>query len=177
MAIVEVDVDIDTPSAILIPYAIMTAILICVHLFSLILATRLLPELEAYINNPNLNLPLPVTKGHSWPVQLVWYLSNIVGVVLFLVELIFVAFVKFYPTDASGSDRVFVGIATLAVVVSLFTVSVPFIVIFFRSLSKRKIRFHEQKLEKALVLLETINQSSNVSTTNPAPDVLESTEV
>ena len=172
----EIDVDMETPSAILIPYAMMTALLICVHLFSLILATRLLPELEAYINNPNLNLPLPITKGNSWPVQLVWYLSNIVGVVLFLVELIFVAFVKFYPTE-NGSDRVFIGVATLAVVVTLFIFSVPFIVFFFRSISKRKIRFHEQKLEKALVLLETINQSSNVSTTNPAPDVLESTEV
>ena len=163
VAMVEVDLDVKTPPAILIPYAMLTALLICVHLFSLILATRLLPELEAYISNPNLNLPLPITKGNSWPVQLIWYLSNIVGVFLFLLELVLVAYVKFYPYDEEVSDRLHVGTATLVLVVTLSALSIPFIIIFFRSLSKKKIRFHEQKLEKALVLLETINQSSNAA--------------
>ena len=163
---VEVDLEPETPSSILIPYAMLTALLICVHLFSLVLATRLLPELEAYINNPNLNLPQPIsiTKGYSWPVQLVWYLSNIVGVLLFLVELVLVAYVKFFPQADSDSRRLHVGTATLAVVVTLSAVAIPFIVIFFRSLSNKKIRFHEQKLEKALVLLESINQSRNMNT-------------
>lgn len=173
---VEVDLAEQTPSAILIPYAMLTALLICVHLFSLILATRLLPELEAFINNPNLNFPQPITKQYSWPVQLVWYLSNIVGVLLFLVELVLVAYVKFFPYNDSVSDRLHVGTATLAVVVTLSTISVPFIVIFFRSLSNKKIKFHEQKLERALVLLESINQSS-VSATNPTQITNSSTEV
>ncbi len=158
---VEVDLSDQTPSNILIPYAMLTALLICVHLFSLILATRLLPELEAFINQPNLSLPPPITKGSSWPVQLVWYLSNIVGVLLFLVELVLVAYVKFFPVEGTPSDRLHVGTATLAVVVVLSTLSIPFIVVFFRSLSNKKIKFHERKLEKALVLLESINQSSS----------------
>lgn len=168
---VEVDLEPETPSAILIPYAMLTALLICVHLFSLVLATRLLPELEAYINNPNLNLPQPIniTKGYSWPVQLVWYLSNIVGVLLFLVELVLVAYVKFFPIEDGRSDqnRLHVGTATLAVVVTLSAVAIPFIVIFFRSLSNKKIKFHEQKLEKALVLLESMNQSRDQSRDAP----------
>lgn len=161
---VEVEVEPQTPSAILIPYAMLTALLICVHLFSLVLATRLLPELEAYINNPNLNLPQPIsiTKGYSWPVQLVWYLSNIVGVLLFLVELVLVAYVKFFPLGDSVSGRLHVGTATLAVVVILSVIAIPFIVLFFRSLSNKKIKFHEQKLEMALILLESINQSREV---------------
>ena len=157
---VEVDLSDHTPSEILIPYAMLTALLICVHLFSLILATRLLPELEAFINKPNLNLPPPISKGSSWPVQLVWYLSNIVGVLLFLVELVLVAYVKFFPVDGVPEDRIHAGTATLVVVVVLSILSIPFIVIFFRSLSNKKIKFHERKLEKALVLLESINQSS-----------------
>lgn len=175
---VEVELAEKTPSSILIPYAMLTALLICVHLFSLILATRLLPELEAFINNPtNLNIPPPITKGYSWPVQLVWYLSNIVGVLLFLVELVLVAYVKFYPYNEVVSDRVHVGTATLVVVVALSTVSFPFIVIFFRSLSNKKIKFHEQKLEKALVLLESMNQSSHRSSTLSATNPLESVQV
>ena len=161
---VEVELAPKTPPSILIPYAMLTALLICVHLFSLVIATRLLPELEAYINNPKLHLPQPIniTKGYSWPVQLVWYLSNIVGVLLFLVEVVFVAYVKFFPADMDNDPkRLHAGTATLVVVVIMTTIALPFIVIIFRSLSNKKIKFHERKLEKALVLLETINQSNS----------------
>ena len=149
----------ETPSTILIPFAMLTALLIFVHLLSLIIATRLLPELEAFINNPKLSVPQPITKGHYWPVQLVWYLSNIVGVLLFLVQLVLVAYVKFYPKNILQADRVHIGTATLVVVLSLSIVSLPFIAIFFRSLSRQKIRYHEQKLERARTILECINQS------------------
>ncbi len=140
----------------------LTALLICVHLFSLIIATRLLPELEAFISHHSAHIPLPISiKGYSWPVQLVWYLSNIFGVILFLVELVLVAYVKFYPYNEHVADRLHVGTATLAVVIVLSAISVPFLVFLFRSLSNKKIKFHEKKLEKALVLLDGINQSSN----------------
>jgi hypothetical protein len=160
VAMVEVDLEPGTPSAILVPYAMLTALLICVHLFSLVLATRLLPELEAYINNPNSNFPQPIsiTKGYSWPVQLVWYLSNIVGVLLFLVELVMVAYVKFFPQHDTASNRLHVGTATLAMVVTFSAIAIPFIVCFFRSLSNKKIKFHEQKLEKALDLFDSITR-------------------
>lgn len=154
---VEVDLSDGTPTQLLIPYAMFTALLICIHLLSLILATRLLPELEAFINTPNLNLPPPITKGSSWPVQLVWYLSNIVGVMLFLVEVVLVAFVKFYPVEGVAGDRIHAGTATLTVVIIVTVLSLPFIVIFFRSLSHKKIKYHEKKLEKALNLLDSIN--------------------
>ncbi len=164
----------------------MTALLIFVHLLSLIIATRILPELVAYIENPRLNVPQPITKGHYWPVQMVWYLSNIVGVLLFLVELVLVAFVKFFPkviqtmisiTSASidmknatnGTkildlkDRIFVGTATLSVVFTLLFIFLPFIVIFFRSLSNQKITYQEEKMEQGHNLLDSINQSGSIS--------------
>ena len=150
----------EIPSAILIPHAMLTALLISVHLFSLVIATRLLPELEAFIKNPKLNIPLPIAKGHYWPVQLVWYLSNIVGVLLFLMELVLVTYIEYYPKNITLAGRVHVGSATLAVVVTLSIVSVPFIAVFFRSLSRQKTRYNEQKLMRARNLLETINHSS-----------------
>jgi len=143
----------------------LTALLIFVHLLSLIIATRILPELEAFIHNPKLNVPQPITKGHYWPVQMVWYLSNIVGVLLFLVELVLVAFVKFYPKSGLES-RVFVGTATLAVVFILLVISLPFIAVFFRSLSRQKIMYHEEKLERARNILHSINHSGSVTNSN-----------
>ena len=157
---VELSVADGTPSAIVIPYTMLTSLLIFIHLLALIVATRILPELEAFINNPELSVPQPIAQGHYWPVQFVWYLSNIVGVLLFLVQLVLVAYVKFYPQNILQADRMHVGTATLVVVCSLSFVSIPFIAIFFRSLSKQKTQYHEQKLERARVFLEYINQTS-----------------
>ena len=153
---VEAEISPTTPTGILIPFAMLTAILIFVHMASLLIASRLLPELEAIIKQPSTNLPSSISKDYTWPVHVVWYLSNIVGVILFLVDLVVVAFVKFYPTTEDKS-RIHVGTATLGVVVLLTFVSLPFLVIFFRSISKKKIQLHEENLEKARVLLENMN--------------------
>ena len=168
---VEAEISTETPTALLIPFAMLTALLIFVHMASLLIATRLLPELEAIIKQPSLHVPSSISKGYTWPVHMVWYLSNIVGIVLFLVELVIVAYVKFYP---AGEDKtsLHVGTATLAVVVVLSVVSLPFIVVFFRSISKKKIQLHEQNLEKARVLLENMNmpRPSGISLATPLQD-------
>ena len=162
---VEVEVSEATPPGLLIPFAMHTAILIFIHLFSLVLATRLLPELEAMSAHPHLGFSGTLAKG--WYVQLCWVLSNIVGVILFLVELILVAYVKFYPSHGSvNDDRLHVGTGTLAVVVVLSVLSSPFVVVFFRSISKQKIQLHEQRLAKARELLENINQVAPTSELN-----------
>ena len=161
---VEAEISPLTPTGVLIPFAMLTALLIFVHIASLLIATRMLPELEAIIKHP-MNYPSSISKSFTWPVRIVWYLSNVVGTILFLVHLVFVAFVKFYPTTSDGTstctpgdpNRIHVGTATLAVVVLLSLVSLPFIIIFFRSISKKKIQLHEENLEKARVLLENMN--------------------
>ena len=160
IAIVEGRVADEIPAAILVAHAMLTALLIFVHLFSLVIATRLLPELEAFIKNPKLNISRPIAKGHYWPVQLVWYLSNIVGVLLFLIELVLVTFIEFYPKNLALASRVHIGSATLVVIFTLSAVSFPFIAIIFRSLSRQKTRCNELKLMKAQNLLETINHSN-----------------
>ena len=154
---VEVDVDLNTPPSLLIPFAMHTAVLIFVHLFSLLVATQLLPELEATLNQPRLGLGITrLAKG--WPVQVCWFLSNIIGIVLFLVELILVAYVKFFPVEDSSADRLHVGTGTLLVISILSLVSIPFVVMLFRSISKHKMRHHEHSLDRAKELLDTINQ-------------------
>jgi len=118
---------------------------------------------------------------------MVWYLSNIIGVLLFLVELVLVAFVKFYPKVVKATtqipttsnltttpktdfkDRVFVGTATLSVVFTLLVIFLPFIAIFFRSLSRHKITYQEEeKMEKehALSLLDSLNYSCSLTDSN-----------
>ena len=157
---VEVELSDDTPTGILIPFTMITALLIFVHLFSLVVATRLLPELEAVVSQPQFMFSSSISRGHTWPVQLVWYLSNIVGILLFLLELVFVAFVKFYPHQATQADRYWIGVATLAVVVVLSIIAAPFIIVFFRSISKKKIQLLEQRLESGMALMDNLQQTN-----------------
>ena len=163
---VEVELHPKTPAALLIPFAIHTAILIFVHLFSLMIATQILPELEAVsaFAQPHMHIsPAAVKIAKSWPVQVCWILSNMIGIALFAVELILVAYVKFYPVDDSVKDRLHVGTGTLVIVLLMSLFSVPFVVIFFRSISKQKIQLHEASLRKAKELLDNINQATATS--------------
>lgn len=170
VAMVEVEIVNHPPTALLIPFAMNTAVLTFVHLFSLMIATRLLPELDAIVCDSGCSLTQPYFStvaaklARSWLVQMCWVLSNIVGIVLFIIEVVLVAYVKFYPgSDKANQGQLHAGTATLAVVIVLSLIAVPFIVIFFRSVSKQKLHIHEQRLEKARLLFESLKDTQNIS--------------
>ena len=160
----EVEIRQATPAGILIPFAMHTAVLIFVHLLSIVIAMQILPELEASSGTLTLHRQNTIKLAKSWPVQLCWILSNIVGIVLFAVELVFVAYVKFYPAE-NMRDQLHVGTGTLVIVVVMFLLSIPVLIISARSVSKQMIQLHEQRLKRARELLDTINE------TNIAPDL------
>ena len=158
VAMVEIEIALHTPYQILIPFSMLTAILIFVHLLSLMLATCLLPELEAITNDAHPQLfasALRIAKGV--PVQLSWFLSNILGITLFLFELILVAYVKFYPTPGM-ENNVHAGTATLVTIVILTVLSIPLGFYYVKIVSKHKMRLHEQRLHQAQEMLDNINQ-------------------
>ena len=147
-----------TPPAILIPFAMHTALLTFVHLFSLMLATCLLPQLEALGSDPNPQLLKSALKvAKSFPVQLCWILSNVIGIVLFMVELVLVVYVKFFPTEEEP-NYLHAGTGTLLLIALLSLISVPVIIYYFRFFSKYTIQFHEQRLSIAQKMLSNINQ-------------------
>ena len=150
---VEAEVGEGAPPALLIPFAMINALLICVHLLSMVIAARLLPELDAIIAQPHL-IMFAGRLYSGWPVQLCWFLSNMIGMILFLVELILVAYVKFHAPLSDA--KIHSGTATLAIVVVLFIVSAPLLIIFSYSVSKKKMRMHEQRLEGARHILGTM---------------------
>ena len=157
---VEVEVNNNAPTALLIPFAIHTALLVYVHLLAIVLATRLLPELDAIARQPN-SFSASITKGIAWPVQLCWFLSNIVGIIMFLVELILVAYVKFFP-EMEGGNRLHVGTGTLVTVVILGIFTVPFLIMLFRWITRTKIQLYEQRLDSAKALLDSMNKATPV---------------
>lgn len=158
----EAEIHFDTPPAIIIPFAMHTAVLIFLHLLSIVIATQILPELEAVSDNPRVTIHCQgvVKLAKGWPVQLCWILSNIVGTTLFAVELVFLTFVRFYPVDEVRSNRLHAGTATLLIAALMTVLSIPIIYVSARSVSKQKIRLHEQRLRGARELLDSINQTS-----------------
>ena len=165
---VEAEVGDGAPPALLIPFAMINALLVCVHLLSIVVAARLLPELDAIIAQPHLiTLAGHLYKG--WPVQLCWFLSNMIGTLLFLVELILVAYVKFY-TPLSDA-KVHSGTGTLAIVVVLFAVSAPLLIIFSYSISKKKMWMHEQRLAGARNILAAIPRDLTLGSTSDLASV------
>ena len=158
---VEAEVGEGTPPALLIPFAMINALLVCVHLLSMVIAARLLPELDAIMVQPHL-ISLAGRLYSGWPIQLCWLLSNMIGMVLFLVEMILVAYVKFH---APLSDpKIHSGTATLAIVVVLFLVSAPLLIIFSHSITKKKMWMHEQRLQGAQNILGTIQHDLDSNT-------------
>ena len=168
---VEAEVGDGAPPALLIPFAMINALLICVHLLSIVIAARLLPELDAIIAQPHL-ITLAGTLYKGWPVQLCWLLSNMIGMILFLVELILVAYVKFHAPLSDA--KIHSGTGTLAIVVVLFLVSAPLIVIFSHSISKKKMRMHEQRLAGARHILGTIPQELSLGSNTDLASVCSS---
>lgn len=171
---VEAEIGEKTPPPLLIPFAMINALLIFVHLLSMVIAARLLPELDAIVAQPHL-ISLAGRLYSGWPVQLCWFLSNTVGILLFLVELVVVAYVKFY--SPLSNDRIHSGTGTLVVVIVLSLVSVPLLIIFSYSISKKKMRMHEQRLESAQHVLSAMtpdpgsdNEFASVSTQGSFPE-------
>lgn len=125
------------------------------------LAVCLLPELEALGSTPHpvmYNYSLIIAKSFS--IQLCWVLSNIIGILLFLVELVLIAFVKFYPVQGD-SDNLYAAICVLITIIILSIIISPIFVYHMRSLSKYKIQLHEQQLDRAHRLIEGINTMSS----------------
>ena len=87
-----------------------------------------------------------------------------IGTILFLVELILVAYVKFYAPLSDA--KIHSGTGTLAVVVVLLAVSAPLLIIFSYSISKKKMWMHEQRLAGARNILATIPRDMSLGGSN-----------
>ena len=178
VAIVEIEIEPAVPIGLLVPFAFVSALLIFVHLLSLMLAICLLPELEALGDKPHPVLySYAIVISKSFSVQFCWVLSNIVGILLFLVELVLVAFIKFYPIDEGRSENIYAALCTLLTIVILSVLMIPVLVYYSRGLAKYKIQLHERQLIQAQEIIQGINQRNaplsftEISSMNSATDL------
>jgi len=96
VAMVEVTIESDVPypSVLLVLFSCVTTLLVIVHLFSLMIATCILPNIEAAVG---------IRKWSSSPhnkfktqIEVAWILSTGFGLVLFLIEVALLIWIKFW---------------------------------------------------------------------------------
>ena len=91
-------------------YGVVTSVLIFLHIYSLMISTCILPDLDyiaRYEGNPKLGDFLIKTSPHrrySTYVHVSWLFSNVLGNLCLLLDLLLILFIKFYPTSHRSSD-------------------------------------------------------------------------
>ncbi|KAF8375302.1 hypothetical protein PRIPAC_81731 [Pristionchus pacificus] len=94
VCLVELQYDEHTPHGLMIVLGVVTALLVSVHLLALMMSTCILPYMEASgatQDSPHIRL--------KFYIDLSWFFSTCIGLILFLVEIGLIFYVKFRAID------------------------------------------------------------------------------
>jgi len=135
VALVELDYHA-TDSYLLIILGVVTTVLVSVHLLALMMSTCILPHIEATgctADSPHIRL--------KFYIELSWFFSTCLGLILFLLEIGVVFFVKFGQTDYP-----YVAYITAAMLVPIFIVFLLFSYKFYKQLMRHQVERLDGKL-------------------------------
>ncbi|XP_006002247.1 protein orai-2 [Latimeria chalumnae] len=162
MVEVQLEMEYEYPSGLLIAFSVCTTVLVAVHLFALMISTCILPNIEAVSNIHNLNSvhESPHERMHRY-IEMAWGFSTALGIFLFLTEVVLLCWVKFLPVGAARTKNTTTVIgsgtqdmgwnAALASTIIMVPVGLIFIVFtlhFYRSLVSHKTDRHRQEIEE-----------------------------
>ncbi|CAG9825599.1 unnamed protein product [Phaedon cochleariae] len=142
------------PKEVLISFAIITTLLVAVHMLALMISTCILPNIEAICNLESINLveESPHERLH-WYIETAWAFSTLLGLLLFLAEIAILCWIKF-----TGIDNVAAWSATVILVPILF-VFLAFAVHFYRSLVAHKYETTLSGIRELEILKQQIEQN------------------
>lgn len=144
------------PSWILVAFAIITTLLVAVHMLALMISTCILPNIEAICNLDSINLveESPHERLH-WYIETAWAFSTLLGLLLFLAEVAILCWVKFYDINKTAAWS-----ATVVLIPILF-VFLAFAIHFYRSLVAHKYEMTISGIRELELLKEKIEQDDN----------------
>jgi hypothetical protein len=165
VAIVELSLDsyIEHKSGdgVIICYAIVSCLLVGIHLLALLMSMCILPELKSvirqsdvWINNENKK---PLSSLNIY-IEIAWVVSTGFGLFLFIIELCLIFWIK-----VSGFSQ----IAAIAALITLCLVGCPFILFavgFYFRVARAKVHLHQTDLES----IERGAIARGIFTHNPA---------
>lgn len=155
MVEVQLDTKYQYPQPLLIAFSACTTVLVAVHLFALLISTCILPNVEAVSNIHNLNSisESPHERMHPY-IELAWGFSTVLGILLFLAEVVLLCWIKFLPVDDKdqpGSDSHtgwHSALVSTIIMVPVGLIFVVFTIHFYRSLVRHKTERHNREIEE-----------------------------
>lgn len=156
VAMVELQFDTNTkiPNGVLITYAVVTTLLVAVHLLALMISTCILPHIEAICSMDAINLvdESPHERLY-WYIETAWAFSTLFGLLLFLLEIAILCLVKFWDIDQNYTKWT----ATIILIPVLF-IFIAFAIHFYRSLVTHKYETTVSDLKELELLKDRIEQ-------------------
>ncbi|XP_010617251.1 protein orai-2 isoform X2 [Fukomys damarensis] len=157
MVEVQLETQYQYPRPLLIAFSACTTVLVAVHLFALLISTCILPNVEAVSNIHNLNSisESPHERMHPY-IELAWGFSTVLGILLFLAEVVLLCWIKFLPVDdrhqlgpaSSNHTGWQAALVSTIIMVPVGLIFVVFTIHFYRSLVRHKTERHNREIEE-----------------------------
>ncbi|CAK8687855.1 calcium release-activated calcium channel protein 1-like isoform X2 [Clavelina lepadiformis] len=170
MVEVQLDREVQYDTILLVMFSAVTTCLVAVHLFALMIATCMLPNIEAVSNIHNVKaiIQSPHHKMRTY-IEVAWILSTGLGLVLFLIEIALLIWLKFItltpskkcpscnnvtttPTPVYQPVPAWVATALLIPIVLLFA---AFACHFYRTLAEHKYTIYEKDFTELEAIAKT----------------------
>ncbi|KAJ8964510.1 hypothetical protein NQ314_004799 [Rhamnusium bicolor] len=155
VAMVELQItnEAEIPSPVLVTFAVITTLLVAVHMLALMISTCILPNIEAICSLDTINLveESPHERLH-WYIETAWAFSTLIGLLLFLAEIAILCWVKFITINATAAW------SGSVILIPILFVFLAFAIHFYRSLVAHKYETTLSGIQELEMLKERIDQ-------------------
>ncbi|KAJ2952886.1 hypothetical protein O0L34_g7250 [Tuta absoluta] len=144
------------PVEMLIAFTVCTTLLVAVHMLALMISTCILPNIEVVCNLHNISLvhESPHERLH-WYIEAAWASSTLLGLILFLVEIVILCWVKFYDYSPE------VKWSACVVLIPVMILFLAFAVHFYMSLATHKYEVTRTGIQELELLKEQMEMGDH----------------
>jgi len=147
IATVELTIAKGTSEALLVLFTLTTALLVSTTMLSIMIATCILPHLEAvtkFMEVTSISVALSGKAGPhhdevSFYIDLAWFLANTISIFLFIVDVILLCWIKFPRTEA---------ICVTSIMIPVIIILCTFSIIFYRQTVSTQIVLADKRLDE-----------------------------
>ncbi|XP_049804280.1 calcium release-activated calcium channel protein 1-like isoform X1 [Schistocerca nitens] len=156
VAMVELQLDEDTPKNLVIVFTVCTTLLVSVHLLALMISTCILPHIETICSSDSKSTTIVQESPHErlhWYIEIAWFFSTLLGLLLFLCEVAIICWVKFYLLSKAAAWT------TSIIMIPVMIIFVAFAVHFYHTLVMHKYEVTVSGIRELELLKEQIEAS------------------